>query len=425
MNSFWRIFFLEATAIIRSKTLAMLSLASVVWMVVFPWIVKSDGTIEGARELYVRFSLGGVFMLLVISLMASATGSIARERAAKRLQLTMVRPVRYFAIALGKIAAHIASGAVVLAIATAILALKADLSRECSHVHSPILPTPREEAEAMYKVYMEDSQSPPELKNVRKATVIRILTQRARDHYQTIPTNGVACWQFFAADKREGWTQPTTDAKIRFRFTNMHDTRQDIKGTIRWGSLVGEFSSMTRSFVEVPFKEGALENASPDEGEISVRNTGSGPLMLRQRQDVHLLLPADSFGMNLLRAYLELVAILGLVIAFGTFLSAGLGRPVALFVAMVTLTVTEMSPSVIEQYPDQFETNRIDRMGLAIARAAAKITRPVSALSPLETLSRDECVEWDDVLAKLMMCLLVMPCAFAFLAALMMPRKSE
>jgi hypothetical protein len=129
--------------------------------------------------------------------------------------------------------------------------------------------------------------------------------------------------------------------------------------------------------------------------------------------------------MNLLRAYLELVAILGLVIAFGTFLSAGLGRPVALFVAMVTLTVTEMSPSVIEQYPDQFETNRIDRMGLAIARAAAKITRPVSALSPLETLSRDECVEWDDVLAKLMMCLLVMPCAFAFLAALMMPRKSE
>ena len=194
--------------------------------------------------------------------------------------------------ALGKIAAHIASGAVVLAIATAILALKADLSRECSHVHSPILPTPREEAEAMYKVYMEDPQSPPELKNVRKATVIRILTQRARDHYQTIPTNGVARWQFFAADKREGWTQPTTDAKIRFRFTNMHDTRQDIKGTVRWGSLVGEFSSMTRSFVEVPFKEGALENASPDDGEITVRNTGSGPLMLRQRQDVHLLLPA-------------------------------------------------------------------------------------------------------------------------------------
>ena len=119
MNSFLRIFFLELTSLVRSKTFALLALASAAWMFVFPYIVKGDGTIEGARELYIRFSLGGVFALLAVSLLAGATASIASERAAKRLDLTMVRPVAFFFIASGKVLAHVAVGAVILAMASA------------------------------------------------------------------------------------------------------------------------------------------------------------------------------------------------------------------------------------------------------------------------------------------------------------------
>ena len=93
MISFWRIFWLEFTGFVRSKALALLVAASVLWMVGLPFVLKGDGTADGARELYVHFSLGGVFVLLVVALLASATGSLAREREAKRLQLTLVRPV--------------------------------------------------------------------------------------------------------------------------------------------------------------------------------------------------------------------------------------------------------------------------------------------------------------------------------------------
>ena len=167
MISFLRIFWLEFTGFVRSKTLALLLAASVLWMFGLPYVLKGDGTAEGARELYVHFSLGGVFTLLVIALLASATGSLAREREAKRLQLTLVRPVRHALIVLGKILAHVAVGAVVLALACGILALRTDVGRPCNHVLSPILPTPREEAKAMYESYMKDPETPEAVRRTK------------------------------------------------------------------------------------------------------------------------------------------------------------------------------------------------------------------------------------------------------------------
>ena len=68
MNSFWRIFSLEFTAFVRSKSLAMLLAASAAWMLVAPFAFRGDGTAEGARQLALHYSLGGVAALLAVSL---------------------------------------------------------------------------------------------------------------------------------------------------------------------------------------------------------------------------------------------------------------------------------------------------------------------------------------------------------------------
>ena len=88
MKKFLSILSLESKAIVRSGMFAVLLFASVAWMLLLPLFIKGDGTAEGARELYVRFSLGGVFVLLAVSLLASATGSVAKERAAKESRRT-------------------------------------------------------------------------------------------------------------------------------------------------------------------------------------------------------------------------------------------------------------------------------------------------------------------------------------------------
>ena len=418
MISFWRIFWLEFTGFVRSKALALLVAASALWMFGLPFVMKGDGTADGARELYIHYSLGGVFTLLVITLLASATGSLAREREAKRLQLTLIRPVRYTLIVLGKILAHIAVGALVLAIACAVLAIRTDLGRPCSHVLSPVLPSPREEAKAMYESYMKDPDTPEQVKRTKKEIVLRLLENRAVDRYETIQTNTTATWKFLVE------TLSGEGLKVRMRFTNQYEMRQDVRGMFALGAYCGIVSNITQAVVTVPLTAKA-EDEGCETGELSFENQGTSALMLRPRKDINLLVPADAFGWNLLRTFVVLVAILAFVVSLGVFLSAGLGRPVAMFVAFVTLIVSEMSPSVVEQYPDELETKLVDRIGLHITRFVTEATRPVSSAAPLDALAKDECVELKIVLRLAAIDFLVVPLLLALLSALLLPRKQE
>ena len=417
---FLEIIKLELLTLVRTRTVAMLTVAAVVWMAVFPHLVKGDGTAEGMRELTIHFSLGGVFALLVVALLASATGSVAKERAERRLQLTMVRPVRYFTIALGKIAAHVVAGAFVLAVACIALALRVDLFVPCSHVLKPVMPSPQEEAKTMYDVYMADTNTPAAVRSAKKSVVLRLLANRAVDRYETMPTNSVSTWRFRGIEAPEGLA-------VRMRFTNQLEMRQDVRGEFRLGPLGAVVSNITQAVLTVPLTPtSALEGGEPmGEGELSFSNRGKTALMLRPRRDIELLMPADSFWCNLLRAYVEMLSILSIVVAFGVALSSGLGRPVALFVAFVALNVSEMSPSVIEQYPDELETKAVDRIGLAITRFTAEVTRPVSSLSPLEKLAKDECVEPRETVRLAVSNLLLLPVLLSLLSAFVLPRKQD
>lgn len=419
MKKFLSVFSLEMKSIVRGGTFAALLVLSVLWMLLLPLLIKGDGTAEGARELYVRFSLGGVFVLLAISLLSSATGAVAGERAAKRLQLTLVRPVGRFFVALGKVAAHALAGAVVLGVAATILLFKVDPSVRCSHVLSPILPSPAEEAREMYEVFMNDPATPAEVKRARKSVVMRLLTQRAVDHYQTVQTNDSVGWRFRI---------PAEGAlSVRMRFTNQFDMRQDLLGEFSLDGCVSSVSNITQAILKVPLAraEGRPGIVAGGEKELGFANRGKTAVMLRPRKDINLLVGADRFWCNLVRAWLELVSILTLLIAVGVFLSAGLGRPVALFVALSVLLAGEMSPSVISQYPDELETRTVDRIGLALTRFSAELTRPFSSLTPLESLSKDECVESAEVLRVVAFDCLAAPFFFCMLAAFLMPRKQD
>ncbi len=415
MISFWRIFSLEAKALVRSKTLLMLAVASVGWLFVLPRFLKGDGTLDGARELYVRYGLGGAFLLIALALLSSATASLAKERAAKRLQLTMVRPVSAFAIVLAKTLAHALSGAAILLLVALVLCTRVDCRRPSNHVLEPILPSPRAEAEAMYAHFMADERTPEEVKQAPKSLVVRILATRAYDRYESIATNAVARWKFPISDFRA-----SASPSVRLRFTTQIGASDDVKGSLALGDFGATVGNVTKSVIVVP-----LAGAGNLGETLEFTNCGEKSLMFRPRRDVQLLMPAESFAVNFVFAYLELVAILFALLAFGAMLSAALSRPVALFSAIVVLVVGEMGPSVVEQYPDEFHASKIDRAGLAIARATTALTRPVAGLKPVAALAADERVETDEVVRALVADGVGLPLVFALLAAFALPRKEE
>jgi len=416
MKAFFEIFRLEFVGFVRSRALALLSVASVAWMFAAPYVFRNDGTDEGSREMCVRFSLGGVATLLAVALLITAAGSLSRERAAKRLQLTMVRPVRLVALVVAKVAALSLAGSLVLALAATVEAVRQDGSRKCSSVYRPVLPSPAEEAAAMYESYMADPETPPEVKKAKKSVVMRLLTQRAIDHYQTISTNETAVWKFTCGSTG-------ADVAMRFRFTNMYEMRDEVRGRIFADGYSAVVSNITQAIVKIPLARS--DSPTANASEVSFANDGARPVMLRPRKDVELLVEADGFRVNLVRAYLQLVGMLALLVAFGVFLGAGLSRPVAVFVAVVTLALSEMSPSVVEQYPDELETDRVDAIGLTLARFMATVTHPVGSLRPLAALAADERIEPNEVARTLLADVVIIPILLALLAARILPRKQD
>lgn len=414
MSSFLRIFLLEIVSSVRSWSFQLLAAVSVLWMAVSPYLIKGDGTLEGARELYIRYGVGGVYALLLISLVSTATGSVAKERAAKRLQLTMVRPVGYFTIAAAKTAAISSIGAGVLALSMVVMMLRVGNGQSCSHLFRPVMPSPEEEAKAMYQHFMASPETPDEVKRADKKVVLRLLQNRARDNYLTVPTNSQTVWRFNLKEK-------LNDPSVRFKFSTSFDQRSQVLGRLQMGSWGAVVSNVTEMTVTVRLKKEGDESSDS----LSFFNLGQGVLMLRPRCDIQLLIPADSFFMNAFRAYLELVAVLVLVVAFGVFLGSCLMRPVALFTAITVLAVSEIGPSAVEEYPDELEIKKADRIALSFARFAAAATRPISSHCPLDALSSDECVESSEVLWVIALDALLIPIGFCLLASFLMPRKQD
>ena len=421
MISLWRIFWLEVVSLVRSWTALMLLVASLGWMFAANFVLVTDATDAGKREMLVLYGLGGVFALLIVAVLAAATGTIATERESKRLQLTQVRPVSSFAIAWGKFLALAVVAAAILAFPCVTLLASSEFSgRRCSHVYRPLLESPKEEALKMYDVYMADPETPPLVKKAKKPVVLRILEQRAKDHYQTVQTNATASWTFPGL---YDWSNenPFVEPAARLRFSNTFSMRDDVYGTILANGFFGVVSNITQTAVTVPLHLCQLEW---NHDVLSFRNMGDKPVMLRPRQDVELLVPADSFAWNLFRSYIVMVSVLALVAAFGVFLGSGLSRPVALFVAFVSLIVVEMGPSVIEQYPDSLETDAVDRFGLTIVRAVETCVKPPSALAPLSKLAADDCVEPKDALGTFAADFVLGPLVLSLLAAFVMRRKT-
>ena len=405
MNSFWRIFSLEFIALVRSKALAMLAGASTAWMLLLPKIIRSDGTVDGARELYIRYSLGGVMLLLVIALVASATASIARERAEKRLQLTLVRPVSGFTVAFGKISALVSAGALVLGLSVILLGFRIDTSERCHHVLSPEMRPVSVEAEEEYRRLMSDPKTPPELKKADRNAVLKILEQAAFDRYVSIPTNTTIAWSF-PVDRYAF----NGDVSVRMRFSAAFDMKQNVCGEFR-------LSNFTHSIVKVPLSGDSVSD------ELAFTNKGGKSLLIRSRQDINLLFPADGMKANLFRLWLVMVSALAFVISLGVLFSSVLGRPVALFVVLVMLIVSEMSPAAVENYPDPLGAAGFDRVGLVIAESMNKLMDPVSAMIPLEEFSRNECVEWYDTARCAAVNLAAFPLAVSLIALFVLARK--
>ncbi len=411
-------FLLAWRALVRGHVLTALMALTALAHLLLPAIVRSDGTEAGGREVFLRAVPGSVYMVLCVALLACACGLVARARESHRLALAAVRPVSAGALLFGPLLALVAVAALVLAFNAGLTCARGGWT-DCRHVYAPELDPPEKAARQMLQEILANTNTPQEVRSAPRHRLLSILIGREVDRYESIPPGRDMAWPFpdEAASVPEG-------VVARIRFSTQFNMRASLSGVVTLGPWSAVVSNNTQSVLEIPLSRPPDQGAGWD-AKLKFRNTGKSTVMLRPRRDVEVLTPADSFGMNMLRATCEMLCVVTFLCAFGLFLSTALSRPVAVFTALVALVVTEMAPAVLEQYPETLDLPLSDRIGLWLSRGVAFATSAVSGPQPVSDLATGTCVEWSALGHAALVDAVVAPLVLLSLAAYLVRRRAS
>ena len=409
-------FLLAWRALVRGHVLTLLLVATALAHLLLPALVRSDGTAEGWREMFVRAVPGTTYAFTVIAILACACGFFAQERERFRLSLTVVRPASAVGVAFGKWLALCLVGVLVYSFTAVLTLVHVPDPPPCMHHFAPTLPPPVEKAREMMDEYLANPKTPEFVKKAPRSAVLRLLTNKELDRYDVVRSGASMSWPFDPS------LAGATNMLVRVRFATQFDLRSPLEGVFTLGGMSAVVSNKTQSVVNVPLKR--VEKVEEGEGlSLMFTNTGKELVMLRPRRDLEVLVPADSFGMNLARAVVQMLVVTALLSAFGLFLSSALSRPVAVFTSLVTVAVALMAPSVVIQFPDEIETTLSNKIGLLITRTVYALTSTAGEMEPVSALATDSCIEWGELLKCTLVSGVLLPLLLLGATAFIVRRK--
>lgn len=382
----------------RTGVLPLCVAASALVVVAAPHLSRGDGTAAGARQVLVQLALGGAFTVVAAVSLVAACGAFADDRAAKRLALTVTRPVPKCGMWLGRFAAIMAAAAISLTAAMATLFCIADVGGDCVRLRSPVMPSITEESLSEYERFMADPETPAELKKQPKADIVRELVKRMGERYDAIRPGETMQWKF-------SLPAGVSSVGARLCFSAEFGIRTTVNGTFTLSTQGAEgaafsavVTNLTRSVIDVPLVttgKCGLEDGKP--AVLSFTNTGTGDVMLRPRKDLFITIPGDPGVFNAVRAVLMQLVITAVLVALGMFFSSALSKSVSVFSAVVLIVVSLMAPSVLVQFPSELGANGITKVGLSVSKVVLNATSPVGELHPIESFAAGESVEWSDI----------------------------
>lgn len=420
MRAFYQILKLELISAIRSKTMLVFAIASTLWMILGRYLLKGEAS--GMYQLSVRYLLGLLFSLVLISLGAAAAGALSSDRVNKRLQLSMIRPVPHFVIAMARSVAITLIGSLVLLFALVVLWAFEGRDKSCARVYSPKVEEPRKAAEEAFRKMIEapDAKSKDlkaKVAEFGEEPFIKYLEDYIRDEYVIVQPNTTESWVF------DGVPEGAKNIGVRVRFVNFMGIPGSVLGDFTFRDFTGAINKPIKSRFYLPL-DSTISTKSEASPNLSFTNKTDIPLRLRIRKDLHLLVDADSFAWNAFRSWLVMTFVLMIVVSLGVFFGACLGRGVAVFSVISLLIAMTVSPTTIEDYPNPAELNFVSYCSLRISEFSAIVTSPVSKFSPISSLEESECIEWS-VVGEAIMAGVFYLLLFSFLSGFTMSRKQE
>lgn len=413
-------FLLALRALARGKALWLMLGAIALAHAILPGLARSDGSVESETAMVIKIAFGAPFAIVLLGTLVAAAGVFPLERESKRLQLTLVRPVGTFRLALGRWLALVVFAATALSFSSILVLVRPGLDCGRSRIVSrPALESAQAVAERMIDDYLKSPDTPEVLKKMSRERVLSHLAALENERRLVLSPGASVVLPFDAGlDDAEA---------VQLKFMNIYGLYMDFRGKVDFAGRSAVFTNTTQRVLEVPLSseiDGKDAKGAAGEG-LEVWNLGDEPFVLRPRRDISLLTDGGPFALNLLLATIVAISMAAALAALGLSLGSALSRPVAVFAAVVILLASLMTPGIVASQPDRAKDLGAVKLGMAISRGIASTTGRLLSPAPTEALSQRMLIPAVDVCATVCVSLVLFPLAMVFLSSLALRSSSR
>ena len=413
-------------AALRFKLFLVIAGLLILAVVGLPLVIKDDGTARGFTQIILTYTLSAITVLLGISTLWLACGTLARDIEECQIQVVATKPIARWQIWLGKWFGIISLNAALLAISGACVfgllqwratKLPAD---EQKVLRSEVLVARGSAKEQNYDAQIDEEterilQARLKSNPVDKVDLLEVrkqIREQVKADFQLVAPGEYRPWRIDLGFAKNYLHDKPLQLRVKFNAANKSSS-----GTFLAAWQIGDPNSTNivqlepMSLAPDTFHEFQIPpNLFDGNGVLTIvfANANSTALLFPLEDGMEVLYPEGGFAMNFARGLGIIFCWMALLAALGLAAASFLSFPVATFFSLAMLTVVLSSGTLAETVENGSVGVGNDEKGIAGHSVADVVLIPMfkgilavvsltKNISPIDLLSSGRAISWTDL----------------------------
>jgi len=392
-------------------------------VVLLPLLIKDDGTARGFIQITLTYTLSVIGILLGLSTLWLACGTMARDIEECQMQMVVVKPIARWQIWLGKwLGLLLVNGSLLAGAGGSVYGLLLWRARQLPAAQQEILRNeifvargsvrePAPDIEAEVERQLQRAPNFQALPLEQQAEARKQKREQVKALHQVVPPNHMRRWVIELGLRRHLLRDQPMFLRVKF-----YAAETNFTGTYLGLWQIGPANdirarSNPQGLAPNTFHEIRLpDNPFDDNGrlEILFENRNETALIFPLDQDLEVLYREGGFGLNYARGLAIIFCWLALLGALGLAAASLLSFPVAAFCSISLLLVALSSgtlSSVVQEgslsganhETGAINVSWIDYLILPLFKGILNVVNLVEGFSPIDSLSTGRSISWSQL----------------------------
>ena len=413
-------------AALRFKLFLVIAGLLILAVVGLPLVIKDDGTARGFTQIILTYTLSAITVLLGISTLWLACGTLARDIEECQIQVVATKPIARWQIWIGKWFGIISLNAALLAISgTCVFGLLQWRATKLPADEQKVLRSEVLVARGSAKEQNYDAQIDEETERILQARlksnpvdkvdlleVRKQIREQVKADFQLVAPGEYRPWRIDLGFAKNYLHDKPLQLRVKFNAANKSSS-----GTFLAAWQIGDPNSTNivqlepMSLAPDTFHEFQIPpNLFDDKGVLTIvfANANSTALLFPLEDGMEVLYPEGGFAMNFARGLGIIFCWMALLAALGLAAASFLSFPVATFFSLAMLTVVLSSGTLAETVENGSVGVGNDEKGIAGHSVADVVLIPMfkgilavvsltKNISPIDLLSSGRAISWTDL----------------------------